>query len=253
VSLTSPDAKAVVRAIDALTTRLADALTDLATQVKRAADYQQSDFALTPDAVDDAPTTVDDGPRCVCGDPIEQTGDPARWVHRPVPGKPSLDAHTVRPPDGIPTPWWMRGTRDLSIPEQAPPADEDQTLRWARRESLLVLVTRVQRGRALTEDEARTLREHVETEMREAEQARAKAGDLTETYKLERRRGDALAEERNQAWAAMERVRVECEQLRAASVLADGEPHTERERGVITVVTRVLAALDGTEQPTTEA
>ncbi|MFD4572076.1 hypothetical protein ACFWNK_01905 [Streptomyces sp. NPDC058417] len=43
------DARAVVRAIDALTTqvkRLADA-------VARAADARQSDFVLTPDAADD--------------------------------------------------------------------------------------------------------------------------------------------------------------------------------------------------------
>jgi hypothetical protein len=39
----SPDARAVVRAADALTT-----------QVRRIADARQSDFALTPDAADDA-------------------------------------------------------------------------------------------------------------------------------------------------------------------------------------------------------
>lgn len=55
------------------------------------------------------------------------------------------------------------------------PADEEQTLRWARRESLLVLFTRLQRGRTLAEDEARTLREHVEHEMREADTARSVA------------------------------------------------------------------------------
>jgi len=41
-----------------------------------------------------------------------------------------------------------------------------------------------------------------------------------------------------------------CDQLRRASVLADGEPHTNRERGVIQAITRVLAALDKPqEQP----
>lgn len=51
-------------------------------------------------------------------------------------------------------------------------AESEQTIRWARRESLLVLLTRVQHGRTLTGNEARALREHVETEMREAETAR---------------------------------------------------------------------------------
>jgi hypothetical protein len=250
VSRTSHDARAVVRALDALTTGLVDALTDLATQVKRAADYQQSDFTLTPDAADDTPTM---GVRPAFTSPIAgriEVREPCPWcADRPMIPRTLMDEHVARLHPEVHT-----GGPGIPVPDaESPAADEDQTLRWARRESLLVLVTRVQRGRALTEDEARTLREHVETEMREAEQARAKAGDLTETYKLERRRGDALAEERNQAWAAIERVRAECEQLRAASVLADGEPHTERERGVITAVTRVLAALDGTEQPTTEA
>ncbi|MFC8432218.1 hypothetical protein [Streptomyces sp. NPDC057253] len=71
-----------------------------------------------PVEVAEAVMTPADGPRCVCGHPIELTGDPGHWVHRPIPGKPALDAHTVRPPDGIPdAPWWSHGTRDLSAPE----------------------------------------------------------------------------------------------------------------------------------------
>lgn len=46
-----------------------------------------------------------------------------------------------------------------------------------------------------------------------------------------------------------DRVRAECDRLRAAAVLADGEPHTDRERGIVAAVTRVLAALDPQEQP----
>jgi len=71
--------------------------------------------------------------------------------------------------------WIAAGARDLSIPEQRPDADEEQTLRWTRRESLLVLLSRLQRGRTLSEEEAGTLRHHVETEMREADTARAVA------------------------------------------------------------------------------
>lgn len=39
-------------------------------------------------------------------------------------------------------------------------------------------------------------------------------------------------------------VRDVCDQLRRASVLTDGEPHTDRERGIVQAVTRVLSALD---------
>ncbi len=52
-----------------------------------------------------------------------------------------------------------------------------------------------------------------------------------------------VGEARHRAETAIERVREVCDQLRRASVLADGEPHTDRERGVIQAVTRVLAAL----------
>jgi hypothetical protein len=74
-----------------------------------------------------------------------------------------------------------------------------------------------------------------------------------ETKRLLERRTTTLRQRAERAEAAIERVRAAAEQLRSASVLADGEPHTNRERGVIAAVVRVLAALDGTEQPTTEA
>jgi hypothetical protein len=47
--------------------------------------------------------------------------------------------------------------------------------------------------------------------------------------------------------AAIDRVRAACDQLHRASVLADGQPHTDRERGILQAARRVLAALD---QPT---
>lgn len=52
-----------------------------------------------------------------------------------------------------------------------------------------------------------------------------------------------------QAEAAIERVRDACDRLRRASVLADGQPHTDRERGVIQAITRILTALDDTVPP----
>ncbi|MEV5236443.1 hypothetical protein [Streptomyces pseudogriseolus] len=42
-----------------------------------------------------------------------------------------------------------------------------------------------------------------------------------------------------------DRVRAVCDQLLRSSVLADGQPHTDRERGVVQAVTRILAAVDG--------
>ncbi|MCQ9178944.1 hypothetical protein KMT30_07840, partial [Streptomyces sp. IBSBF 2953] len=83
MSQPSPDAQAVVRALDALTT-----------QVRRVAD------ALTTPAVrvgDGVSTTADDGPRCVCGDPLEwytAPGGGAGWIHGPGT---VLDAHKPRP------------------------------------------------------------------------------------------------------------------------------------------------------------
>ncbi|WP_399087992.1 hypothetical protein ACGH2B_12415 [Streptomyces sp. BBFR2] len=48
--------------------------------------------------------------------------------------------------------------------------------RTARRDSLLVLLSRVQRGRTLTAAEASLLRTHVEAEIVEADQFRREAG-----------------------------------------------------------------------------
>lgn len=228
----SADAKAVVKALAALTT-----------QVRRLADTRQSDFVLSADATDDdATTTDDDGPRCVCGDPLQLRDpiDPDSWIHSPGSDTPCLDARRacdergpwgdahacIRPAghpddhealDGCgwrtgrcgsgqhkPHPGFTCAEVDASQPyfrvrweqeQQAPAddkdhtladgteasfraalaADEDQTLKWARRESLLVLLTRLQRGRTLTAEEAGTLRQHVETEIREADTARSVA------------------------------------------------------------------------------
>ena len=88
MSQPSPDAKAVVRAAEALTTqvrRIADALSTTAVRYEVA-------------AIDDA-TTPDDGPRCVCGDHIEWwtgPGDSAGWIHRPLIGSAPLTVHQVR-------------------------------------------------------------------------------------------------------------------------------------------------------------
>ncbi|MFD0437035.1 hypothetical protein [Streptomyces chartreusis] len=137
----------------------------------------------------------------------------------------------VLPPAAETGDWLMRGTRDLSIPEQAPAVDEDQTLRWARREALLVILTRLQRGRALTEAEAGTLRHHVETEIREADTARAVARSNLRHVKT-------IVPELEQAQAAIERVRTEAQWI------------SRHYPALHAVNNRIADALDGTEQET---
>jgi transcriptional regulator with XRE-family HTH domain len=54
----------------------------------------------------------------------------------------------------------------------------------------------------------------------------------------------AWQERGDQAEAAIIRVRNACDQLRRAAVLADGQPHTDRERGILQAVDRITRALD---------
>ncbi|WP_318202930.1 hypothetical protein [Streptomyces sp. SCL15-4] len=157
----SPDARAVAHAIDALTTqvrRIADALTLTAQQ--------------RSDATDGAPTAAPAALRDMAA--ILRHIDPEGFREAAS----CCEARAFAIEHGL--------AKESDDERPAPAADEEQMLRWARRESLLVLVTRVQHGRTLTADEARILRQHVETEMREAETARA---------------------ELEQAQAAIERVR----------------------------------------------
>ncbi|PNG17596.1 hypothetical protein [Streptomyces cahuitamycinicus] len=144
MSQTSHDARAVVRALDALTTqvgRIADAVT------------------TTDPERDDAPTTTpDDGP---C----------AQHPHAPVIGG-HCGGCTIYPAD-------MR---------QAPAADED-ALRTTRRDSLLVLLSRAQRG-VLSTHEAELLRHHVEAEVHESNQWRAGRNTM-------KRRGEEIERDRD--------------------------------------------------------
>ncbi|MER8219720.1 hypothetical protein ABTZ58_03800 [Streptomyces sp. NPDC094143] len=202
MSQTSHDARAIARAIDALTTRLTDALTGLATQVKRAADARQSDFALTPDAVDDAPTTADDAP---C----------AHHPHAPVIGG-HCGGCTVYPADMRP----------------APAADEDAQ-RTARRNSAHNLLARLDRGGLLSPADCALLRQHFDAETREHDTARAVARSNLRHVQTIVPEIDRLTAELEQAQAAVERVRA----LKQPFVMWRD----------------IAAALDGTEQPTTEA
>jgi hypothetical protein len=147
------DARAVVRALDALTThvkRIAEALAD---------GSRQDSYALAPPVVDtdDAPTTTpDDGPRCVCGDPIElqDPRDPDSWIHSPGSDTTCLDAHLVRP--GLPY-------------RRTPAAADEDGQRTTRRDTLGHLLGRAERGALVSTGEGALLRQLVETEMREAD------------------------------------------------------------------------------------
>ncbi|MFF8447898.1 hypothetical protein ACF06Q_09375 [Streptomyces leeuwenhoekii] len=187
----------------------------LTTQARRIADALTLTYDGTPD---DGSTTPDDGP---C----------AQHPTAPVIGG-MCGGCTQYPADMRP----------------APAADDDQAQRWARREPLLVLLTRVQRGRTLTADEATLLRQHVEAEMRDADTAHAVAwGNLRHVQTIVPEI-DRLAAELEQAQAAIKRVRAEC-----AALTAETEhTHYEADNGIREAVRRVLAALDGTEQPTTK-
>ncbi|PWI08345.1 hypothetical protein DIZ27_23185 [Streptomyces sp. NWU339] len=137
---TSPDARAVVRALDNLTT-----------QVRRIADAQQTPVAI----VSDAPTTTaDDGPRCVCGDPLTwytAPGGAAGWVHDPASDGVILDVHKPRP---------------------APAADEDTPY------LLRVLADRAARGVLSLPGEGEALRRRVEQIINGRETWKAKAEEI---------------------------------------------------------------------------
>lgn len=224
------DLRAVVRA-----------LADLTTQVKRIADYRQSDFALTPDAADDAPTTTaDDAPRCVCGDPIEQTGDPAYWIHSPGSDTPCLDARPNLPvrkiAQEVPAEAYTAWT------EQAPAADED-ALRATRRESARIILDRATRGIALRSDESALLRQHFDAETREHDTARRTIERMKRTNRMVNGGARESRERAEQAQATIERVR------QMADAWEQRLPETIL---TATAVEALRTALDGTEQTTTK-
>lgn len=199
----SRDALAIVAAVDRVSAQLGRLAEALTTPVVR------------PEvATDDAPTTPDDGARVHCPD---------------CPDAPALQLHHIA--DHI--------VRHHTGEHQDPAADEEQVQRWARREPLLVLLTRLQRGRTLTEGEAAALRQQVETEMRDADTARAVASG-------NKRHVQVMYGELTEAQAAIERVR--------AVVTGKAQPTaagiSDHDIGQYDMAVAVLAALDGTEQTT---
>lgn len=214
MSALSNDTKAVVRAAEAMTTQLRRIADALATP--------------TVSIADGPPTTPDDGPRPKPMDPVHILGiEPETLAADMLERFGQLEAEAAEvkadqpaePPEQRRSRMATALLREAEEARRSPAADEEQLLRWARRETLLNLITRVQHGRTLTEDEARILREHVETELREAEAARRSTERAEEAARRALEQRQEMAEER---YAWQERGdQAERERDQQAAVLAE--------------------------------
>ncbi|MEV5168229.1 hypothetical protein AB0K66_26895 [Streptomyces werraensis] len=236
----SPDARAVVAAVDRLTTqfgRLADALS---TRADAPSGYH-------PTGVRPEPTTAPDTPSPIAGQVAPWP--PAR-------------------PDSVAA--WL----DHVAAEQPAPADEEQQ-RTDRREQLRTLVARLDRGGLLSPGDCTRLRQHIDAEQHEADTLRAITADhrvetralreKLERYgqeaKEQRERAEQAEAERDryarsemeeqsraeQAQAAIARVRKALDD-RPPILNAEGKGITDYETGWRDHDAVVRAALDGTEQ-----
>ena len=268
----SPDVRAVVAAVDRLTTQVAR----LADGASAAVVDVSPGVAVVHGRPVDTPTTPpDDGPRCVCGDPLQwytAPGGGAGWVHDPAPDSPVFDVHKPRPADGptrLPPAVYDEALR--AARRQAPAADEDAQ-RTTRRQSLRIILDRASRGVILRTDEAALLRQHVDAEQRDADTARqVAAGNLRHVRMLyadlqaaqaERDRSDEAArrvlEQRQEMAAERYALQERAEQLSAVlgQVLREFTQHGHPGAPCVRTpwlrtdtVDRWRAALDGTEQP----
>lgn len=209
-----PDpSRRVVVALDHLTTqvrRIADALTTAAAQ-------GQTAFALAPPPADDAPSDA------AC----------RRMETRTCPKSyngPCGDRPCARFESDAPAPW---------TDTAAPAIDEE--LRAARRESLRVLFSRVQRGLALTPDEARLLVDQTEAEIGEADTAHSEAAYYQQLSAEQGREVSRALHTREEQRQRTERSEAAAERVRA---LATGEYYGITGRAF-------LAALDAPSSPTT--
>jgi hypothetical protein len=225
VSLTSLDAKAVVRAIDALTT-----------QVGRIADAQPTPVV---EHVLGATTTADD--------------EATKSVRIPLPGIPECG------------PGCFCRRNDT---EQAPAADEEAQ-RATRRDSARNLLARLDRGGLLSPADCALLRQHFDAEAREADTARAVAAGNKRHVRMIVPELEAHARKNEQLLTDLHRLRAELEQAQAAvAELAQAIRLTREYVGEELLppvdgwswydalrrhAPHELTALDGTEQPTTEA
>ncbi|KAA6215130.1 hypothetical protein CP973_00225 [Streptomyces albofaciens JCM 4342] len=124
--------------------------------------------------------------------------------------------------------------------------------RTARRDSLLVLLSRVQRHGTLTPAEAALLRAHVEAEITEADRYRAEAGGQQAAVRREQQRLAAAEAAIVEAEAEAARHAADhaaaCQQIAAMHAAAVGEVRGPR-RGIVEDVADIRQrALDAEEQ-----
>ncbi|RMB85608.1 hypothetical protein [Streptomyces shenzhenensis] len=168
MSQPSTDARAVVRAAEQLTTqvrRIADALSPAAvTPSPGVAVVHGRPVVATDDATTPATTcsAAYRGPNYPPGECIRAAGHLTVTDHTDDLGHSWPDAVAVYP--------------RFDEPLRAAPAADEDAQRTARRDSLRVLFSRVQRGLALAPDESRLLVDQAETEMRDADTARVRTG-----------------------------------------------------------------------------
>lgn len=220
-SRVTPDARAVVRALDALTT-----------QVRRVADRMPTPVVEQADTTDDDATTTADTSHAYAHAAVFAY---LRRIGDAMPGSRLARNEMIWQAvaaalDARPLSWITQGTRDLSIPAQAPAAAED-TQRADRRASLRNLLGRAAAG--LTPDEDALLRQHVEAEQREADQWRAGRNTM-------KRRGEEIEQDRDRIAAELEKLRavLEYEHKRADDAIdrettAEQAAEEQRERARI--------------------
>lgn len=220
MSQPSPDARAVVAAVDRLTTQLS-------AQLSRLADTRQ-----TP--TDDATTTTDDAsPRMI-----------GRWFPMSEQQAEEMNERSSLIQQ------WAAGAVETAR------ADDEEQQRTARRRSLRVLLNRVNRGLALTDAEAQLLTDHVTTLITDANDGRKRAEQAEELQRIAHETSNRSEAERARAVQRAEQLAAALREVLAliTPALVNGQyafyqatdhpiaPEDYR---------RWCAALDGTEQPTT--
>ncbi|MCX4994283.1 hypothetical protein [Streptomyces longwoodensis] len=225
-STPSTDARAVVRALDNLTT-----------QVRRLADARQTPVAQAADDTDDAPSTPLTVKRLdhwlpITGQRAEEMREHMalmdQWINGPSADVPRCTCSLAR----------NVMTRPHADDCPALPAATEEQQRSTRRASIRNLISRAAAG--LTPDEDALLRQHVEAEIRDADTARGTIERMKRTNRMVNGGARESRERAERAEAAIERVRALVTRGQAVAPEAAG-PTWEA----------VRAALAGTEQPTT--
>ena len=262
----SADAKAVVRAAEALTT-----------QVRRIADALQTPV----DAPDDAPTTPATRVPCpYCVDPtmipttlitdhIVRLHNVGLATYRPYPGDPGavkVGPTLPRPAEVIEDERALREYEAAALHRHGLISDSElnavlatsDTQRTTRLASIRNLLDRAGRGVLIGGTEGELLRQQVEAELRLSDQLRAgratwkgKAEQMERARDEEERLRLALAAERDRWKERAEEAQAVIERVRAMATTqrARGESgSTDHKIGLYDAAVAILADLDGTEQ-----